>query len=114
MKIILEGERPISLNDWYSGKHWSVRKAEADRVHRIVRGGIDPNWPMFEVKVDIVVTVYFKNRPYDSCNIPAKPYIDGLIGWLIQDDSMKYVRSTKTIPLIDKANPRVEIEVHAA
>lgn len=97
----------------YSGKHWSVRKAEADRVHRIVRGHIDPDWPMFTSQVEIEMKVYFKNRrvQLDWSNIPVKMYEDALIGWLIEDDKPQYVRGGRIVSLIDREAPRVEIEV---
>jgi hypothetical protein len=38
-------------------------------------------------------------------------YEDGLIGWLIKDDKPEFVRSMTTVSLIDRKNPRVEIEI---
>jgi hypothetical protein len=113
--LILEGEKPISWNKMYSGLHWSNRKIEVDRVHMAVRGALDPDWPMFSGSVAITITAYFKNRrlQLDASNIAAKLYEDGLIGWLIKDDGSKYVKSMKTVTLIDRERPRVEIEVKA-
>lgn len=108
--ITIPDERPMSWNTLYSGQHWTVRKEQADRVHLVVRQHINPNHKPFKRKVDIVITVYFKNRPLDPCNITAKMYIDGLIGWWLVDDNPKYVRSVKTVSLVDKDNPRVVIE----
>jgi hypothetical protein len=111
--LVLEGEQPMSWNKIYAGLHWSNRKTEARRVHMAVRTALDPDWPMFDGPVAITVTAYFKNRrlQLDASNIAAKMYEDGLIGWLIEDDSPQYVRSMTTISLLDRERPRVEIEV---
>lgn len=114
--LTLEGEQPMSWNKVYAGLHWSDRKAEAERVHLAVRVAIDPNELMFDKLVSITVRAYFKNRrlQLDASNIPAKLYEDGLIGWLIKDDSPKYVRSMTTVSLLDRQNPRIEIEIKEA
>lgn len=114
--LMLEGEQPMSWNKMYAGLHWSDRKAEADRVHLAVRVAIDPNEPMFDKPVSITIRAYFKNRrlQLDASNIAAKLYEDGLIGWLIKDDSPQYVRSMTTVSLLDRQNPRIEIEIKEA
>jgi hypothetical protein len=106
--IVIPGERPKSWNNFYAGMHWNTRREEANRVHSLVRAYLDPDLPLMG-RVDIEVVVYFANWPMDACNICAKVYIDGLIGWYIEDDALDYVRSVKTIPRIDKDHPRVEI-----
>lgn len=111
--LTLEDEQPMSWNKMYAGLHWSERKAEASRVHLAVRVALDPNEDMFDTPVAITVRVHFKNKgvQLDCSNIPAKLYEDGLIGWLIKDDKPEYVRSMTTISLIDRQNPRVEIDI---
>lgn len=112
--IVLEGERPISTNDYYTGKHWSNRHTETKRVKLLMREQIDPNTAqMFEGRVDITMTAYFKGNTQDSGNVSAKPYIDALIGWYIKDDGIKYVRWVSTQSCKDNDRPRVEIEVVA-
>lgn len=113
---MLEGEQPMSWNKMYAGLHWSDRKAEADRVHLAVRVAIDPDEPMFDKPVAITVRAYFKNKSVqlDASNVPAKLYEDGLIDWLIKDDSPQYVRSMTTVSLLDRQNPRIEIEIKEA
>lgn len=112
MKIILQGERPLSWNKYWRGMHWSERNAEAKRVHDLVKYSLKPEQrKMVTGKVDIFTTVYFRNYPYDSDNIAAKPYIDGLKGIILPDDTRKYVGFTATKSEVDKAKPRVEIEI---
>lgn len=110
--IVLEGERPISMNDYYSGKHWSKRSAETNRVKMLVRGQIDPDMVRpFGGPVDITMTAYFKGNTQDSGNVCTKPYIDALIGWYFEDDSIQYVRRVTTESRKDNKRPRVEIGI---
>jgi hypothetical protein len=60
-------------------------------------------------RVDIEVIGYFDKRPLDSSNIAVKLYEDALKGWLIEDDSLDYVRKVGGESRVDKENPRVEI-----
>ena len=111
-KIILKGEKPMSWNQLYSGSHWTVRSQEAKRVHALVRYSLSPKPKgVYTGRVGIVVKAYFDKRPYDSDNIATKIYIDGLKGNVIIDDTPKYVESVTSMSLVDKENPRVEIEV---
>ena len=114
MKIILEGERPVSWNRFYSGMHWTVRKEEADRVHDLVGWAVKEQCPdlKFTSRVDIHITAYFKGRALDADNITAKLFIDGLVhAGVIENDTRKFVRRVTTQSELDHDNPRVEIEV---
>ena len=103
----------------YSGIHWAERAREAARVHELVwyeylekhRDFLAPGYPIFEERVDILATVYFKNRVLDSDNICSKFYIDGLIGIVLADDTPEFVRRVSTQSELDKENPRMEIEI---
>ena len=112
MKITLLNEKVRSWNDFYAGKHWSLRSAEATRIHYVVRHELNKmKAQMLNSPVDITVTGYYKGRAIDADNLCSKFYIDGLKGLVIPDDSPKYVNSVKTMSKQDKINPRVEIEV---
>jgi len=115
--LILEGEKPMSANKVY--RLFGIkRNEEAQRCKQAVRAAIDPNTvEMFTVPVNIVLRTYFATRKLmlDSCNIPKKLYIDGLIGWLIKDDDYRYVAfSGATRAFLDPDNPRVEIAITPA
>lgn len=116
MKIVLPKERPTSWNKFYSGMHWTQRKAEAERVHDLVvyeaykQIGIN-NIRKFELPVDITIVAYFAKSWQDADNIAAKLYVDGLKYLLLKDDSPKWVQSVTTTSAIDRDNPRVEIEI---
>lgn len=112
MKIILKDERSMSVNKVYSGMHWTKRKEEADRVHTLVFYAIPyKDRVIYQNRVDIFITCFFKNKPFDSDNIFGKIYVDGLKGVLIKDDHRNFVRWVGTRSEIDKENPRVEIEI---
>lgn len=113
LTIVLPGERSPSVNEIYSSPHWSKRNAIAKRVHETVHNrlremGIGPG-ETCNNRVAITVIGYFDKRPLDSSNISIKIYEDSLKGWLIEDDSPKFVESVTAISRVDKLNPRVEI-----
>lgn len=117
MKIILQKERPISWNKYYSGMHWSERNDEALRVHDLVTLSAyeqlkaKGKMKVFKVPVNITVTVYFDKSLQDADNIASKLYIDGLKYLLLTDDSPDWVRSVTTVSKKDGKNPRMEIEI---
>lgn len=115
MLIILEEERPISWNKIYAGMHWTARKTLVDTVHLLVRAAISnqigTDITPYESRVRITIRAFFNKYPLDPCNIPAKIYIDGLLGVIIKDDSIKYVAGVTTESHKDKDRPRVEIEI---
>lgn len=118
LKLILQGERPMSVNKIYAGTHWTMRRNEAQRVHDVVFYEIRKLWlhskiktPIFTQKVTIVVTAYFAHHPLDASNIPGKIYEDGLKGYVIADDTLLHVDSMMTRSRMDPQNPRVEIEI---
>ena len=113
--ITLPGERPQSWNKAYAGQHWAKRKAEVERIRMAVRAVIDPETcKVFAGPVDITVTVFFDKRPFDADNVPAKFYVDACKGWILEDDDQHYVRSVRTVSLLDTQRPRVVIEVRPA
>lgn len=114
MRIVLEGERPVSWNQFYSGKHWTHRRQAAANVRLLMRSVLDPDAEPFTVPVAVTVTVYFRDHPQDADNVCAKLYIDGLKGFILADDSPAHVVRVMTCSVIDPLRPRVEIEVVAA
>lgn len=116
--IVIPDERPESWNKYYSGMHWKERSAEAKRVHNLVRTylvavGLRAG-DCYERPVNIAVNAYFKSHPLDADNIAAKLYIDGMKGYLIADDTPKYVVRVSTASFTDKLDPRIEIILEEA
>ena len=111
MKIVIKNERPISWNEFYSAGHWRKRQQYAKYVHDLVRYHKPRVIEKLSYPVSIKMTVYFDKRPLDADNICAKIFIDGLKGWLLEDDNPKYVLSVETESRVDKKNPRIEIDI---
>ncbi len=111
MKIVLLKERPMSWNKLYAGIHWSKRVEEVQRVHFLVKCSTLKVKNRFKNKVNIIVTAYFDHSPFDSDNIPAKLYVDGLRERVLENDNHTYVHKVTTLSEIDTSNPRVEIDI---
>ena len=109
--LVLQGERPMSWNSFYSGGHWSKRDNEVKRVRVVVREVLTGDEEPYQVPVDILVTGYFAEKPQDSDNICDKLYIDALKGRLLNDDDSRWVRIAASCSTVDKTNPRVEIRI---
>ncbi len=116
MKITVLGRSP-SWNKIYQSKNWYVRKTIADNIHALVQYEMlemgfrlqqEKNY--FKKKVDIELIAYFKNRPLDSDNIPAKLYIDGLKMYILRNDAFNQVGRVTVESKIDPKE-RVEIEI---
>ena len=88
---------PPSLNVFYSGRHWAIRKALADEWHNAV-------WvickkqkikKITEFPVDIITQTYYKSkreRDTDNTILAPKLICDGLkLAGIIPDDNPKYI-----------------------
>lgn len=93
-KGVTEWNRKYGLNAYYAGKHWAVRKKDAEYWHvlttQAVRSCIKKP---YVAKRPVTITAYF-NDNLDCSNHAAefKMIEDGLKGLLIEDDSRKYVK----------------------
>lgn len=85
----------FSDNAYYAGKHWAVRKKDADYWHAMVRACMDRQEVRkrpFEKPVEI--TLYWNDRlDVDNHSIMGKMIVDAMKGRLIQQDSRKWVKS---------------------
>lgn len=112
LRIILNGEKPTSLNKFYAGMHHSQRTRLKNEQQLLVRSQIDPNMEPFNVPVKITFTIYYPTkRVRDIDNATVKMYIDGLKPFVIVDDDWRYVKSVEKVYEYDKDNPRIEILV---
>lgn len=89
----LKVDSKLSLNSIYSGKKWYTRQKQASKIHQLVRNElINQRVPkkLFEKPVEIE---FYWNSLLDLDNhgYVAKLIIDGLKGYLIKDDSKKYI-----------------------
>lgn len=114
MKIILQNERPISWNIFYSGKHWSKRAKDTQYFHSLFAGEktLQRNRPVKLVfPVKIIITAYMSKHLMDPDNICAKVIIDGLKPWLLPDDTYRYIDSVMTKVIKEEKEPRIEIDI---
>ena len=83
----------LSLNSIYAGLHWGTRRKQSQKIHEIVRLSMkSQNIPpkMFEKPVNIAFK-WHSNLDLDNHGYIAKLIIDSLKGYLLLDDTSKYV-----------------------
>lgn len=86
----------LSLNKIYSGVHWSVRCKYAEQFHTMVQMELLKQG-IYRGSYIGAVEVRFKfnsNLDIDNHGYIIKMVIDGLKGYLIQDDNKKYVKKS--------------------
>ena len=85
----------FSDNAYYAGKHWAVRKKDADYWHAMVKACMDRQGVRkrpFEKPVEILL--FWNDRlDVDNHSIMGKMIVDAMKGRLIQQDSRKWVKS---------------------
>ena len=86
--------RRYGLNAYYAGKHWAVRKKDAEYWHTITRAAVKEciKKPII-LDNPVVIEAYFNDK-MDASNHAAilKMVEDSLKGLLIHDDSRRYVK----------------------
>ena len=84
----------FGLNAYYSGKHWSVRKRDAEYWHFLTRSEMQrQNVRKRPFKNAVVISFYWNDR-LDCSNHAAmgKMIEDAMRGVVIQDDNRKWVK----------------------
>lgn len=112
--LIIKGRFP-SLNDYVSKERTNrfvaakMKREETERVW----------WSCSQLKpVKEPVAIHFRwyepnrRRDIDNIRFGAKFILDGLVNAeIISDDSQRYVKRLSDEVLIDKDNPRVEVDI---
>ena len=82
------------MNKLYSGCHWTVRKRQADFIHSLITTALYVNKvPKQPFKDPVKVSISYNSRlDIDNHSYLSKLIIDGMKGWVIQDDTKKYIR----------------------
>lgn len=88
-----------SLNQWYSGGHWSKRSRTKNAWRMLVRNAvrvheIEPP-ATYPVRIDVLCRFGKGDRSYDCTNVAATAKLaeDGLVkAGIIPNDSNRYVR----------------------
>jgi hypothetical protein len=90
MKIILKDLLKVSLNVWYSSKHWSFRKKLKDNYTLIVKSQFKDVLPASN-SYDTEYHFTFKSRPLDASNCVAMvKMIEDII---FESDGYKVIKS---------------------
>lgn len=94
LRIPLKVTGEYGMNKIYAGVHWSKRKKQAEEIHALVRCELQrqkiPRKP-FEKPVEIIFK-YNSRLDVSNHGYLSKLIEDALKGYLIVDDSRKYVR----------------------
>jgi len=109
MKIVFEGEQPLSWNKMYAGLHWTKRAAHANRVHLLVHSKTS-RCKRLERPVRIIFTAYLK-RQMDVDNYECKSWIDGLKKYVLHDDTPEFVKELVVRHGGKDRIGRIEIEI---
>ena len=81
-----------STNAIYSGKHWQARKNQADYWHKLTMSEMRKQVPKCIAEKPVMITISYNSKlDLDNHGYLAKMIIDGMKGWLIHDDTRKYV-----------------------
>ena len=90
MKIILKNLPKVSLNVWYSSKHWSFRKKLKDNYTLIVKSQFKEVLPASK-SYNTEYHFTFKSRPLDASNCVAMvKMIEDII---FESDGYKVIKS---------------------
>lgn len=86
--------RRFGLNAYYEGKHWGQRKKDAEELHTLAwaamrRAGIRTGL----AKVPVEVRFYWHDGlDVDNHAVLGKAFLDAMKGYVLRDDSRKWVR----------------------
>lgn len=91
-------ENPISLNQWYSSKHWTVRQKQKEKWSGIFKKVLDDNKPESMQEYNITLKVNSRHDPSNTITM-IKIFEDTLkkLGYIV-DDSPKYCKSITIEP----------------
>ena len=95
VKVELDNFKCPSWNDYYAGKHWSVRKKMADEIHQLVFYKCRQLKILKQTKrVKLLFEIFYKkNVRHDPDNCCAKFFCDGLVhAGVLADDSTRQVK----------------------
>lgn len=91
--IPLKVDSRLGLNQIYAGSHWSKRDKLAREIHTLTKQAMmAAGIPKRTADKPVTVTLCYNSRlDIDNHGYLAKMIVDGLKGWIITDDSKRYV-----------------------
>lgn len=95
--IDLKVNGQYGLNKVYAGVHWSKRNKQAEEIHDLVYYSMmQQNIPPVLFKKPVVICIsYNSNLDCDNHGYLTKMLVDGMKGYLLKDDSKKYVKEIR-------------------
>ena len=104
--------RRFGLNAYYAGKSWPERKRDAEELHMIARAAMHRAGIRQEIIQGPVALTFYFDDGLDCSNhaILVKAIEDAMKGYIIKDDSRKYVHSI-TIKFHDRDYIEVQVEM---
>ena len=111
IEITLELPKPPSLNEYYAGRHFAIRKKQGDAYKKIIKEKISDYDAYYAERFELHI---FYNSRFDCDNsiLASKFTADALVSLgLVTDDSPKYFRSLsiRYDPLLPKDYYEVRI-----
>jgi hypothetical protein len=82
------------MNAYYAGKHWSIRKRDAEYWHRLVQAHMN-NQDVRRVpfKRPVVVIFHWNDRlDIDNHAVMGKMIVDAMKGRVIEDDTRRWLK----------------------
>lgn len=82
------------MNAYYAGKHWAERKKDSEFWHMITRAEMRRQGIPKKVISGPVTIQFFWNDGLDIDNhaVMGKMIVDAMKGWVIEDDSRRYLK----------------------
>ena len=86
--------KEYGMNAYYAGKHWSLRKRDADFWHMLVRHCMDDqDVRRVPFKRPVVITFHWNDRlDIDNHAIMGKMIVDAMKGRVIEEDSRRWLK----------------------
>jgi hypothetical protein len=87
----------FGLNAYYAGKHWAKRKEDAKELHTLTRWCMRRAGVPQRIYQGPVELFFWFDDGLDCSNhaVLVKAIEDSLKGWVIEDDSRKFVKGIK-------------------
>lgn len=93
IEITLELPKPPSLNEYYAGRHFAIRKKQGDKYKQIVKLELDKYDKYFAKSIEIHIS-YCSRYDCDNSILASKFTADALVSLgYVADDSPKYFKS---------------------
>lgn len=108
-EITLTLGQPPSLNTFYAGKHWTVRKKLGDEYKRQVKNALSA-FDFFTIDTFTITISYNSRFDCDNSILCSKFVSDALVeGGFVEDDNTKHYKSLRIY--FDKDLPKKTYQV---